>query len=102
MKKILITGATKGLGREAAMWFAKKKQSLILVGRNEKELKKLINKLPNKKKHSFLCIDLQNPSEISKIKPKDKLFNTLYSIIHCAGGGLDLRILCLMKVYKMD
>ena len=91
MKKILITGATKGLGREAAMWFAKKKQSLILVGRNEKELKKLINKLPNKKKHSFLCIDLQNPSEISKIKPKDKLFNNLYSIIHCAGGGLGFK-----------
>ena len=42
MKKILITGATKGLGREAAMWFAKKKQSLILVGRNEKELKSRI------------------------------------------------------------
>jgi len=25
MNKILITGATKGLGRETAVWFAKKK-----------------------------------------------------------------------------
>ena len=33
----------------------------------------------------------QNPSEISKIKPKDKLFNNLYSIIHCAGGGLGFK-----------
>ena len=91
MKKILITGATKGLGREAALWFSKKKQSLILVGRDEEELKKLINKLPNKKRHSFLCLDLQNPSEINKLNIKNKLFKNLNSIIHCAGGGLGFK-----------
>ena len=81
----------KALDGKQRCGLQKKKQSLILVGRNEKRLKKLINKLPNKNKHSFLCIDLQNPSEISKIKPKDKLFNNLYSIIHCAGGGLGFK-----------
>ena len=91
MKKILITGATKGLGREAAIWFAKKKQSLILVGRNEKELKKLIRSLQNTKHHTYICVDLKNPSEISKINFKDKMFKNLKTIIHCAGGGLGLK-----------
>lgn len=49
MNKILITGATKGLGRETAVWFAKKKFKLILVGRNEEDLKKLLNQFNIKK-----------------------------------------------------
>ena len=49
MSKILITGATKGLGRELALWFAKKFQIDIGWQKKKKDLKQLIKKLHNKK-----------------------------------------------------
>ena len=91
MSKILITGATKGLGRELALWFAKKNFKLILVGRKEKDLKQLIKKLHNKKNHNSLCLDLQKPDQINQINIKQKIFKGLDKIIHCAGGGLGIK-----------
>ncbi len=91
MSKILITGSTKGLGYESALWFAKKKSNLILVGRDENDLKKTLLKLPFKKNHRYICLDLQNPDQIKKIDPKNKMFRGLSAIIHCAGGGLGLK-----------
>ena len=75
MSKILITGVTKGLGRETAIWFAKKNFKLILVGRNERDLKKLHNQLHNKKNHNILCLDLQKQDQINNIKIRQKKFN---------------------------
>lgn len=46
-KKILITGASKGLGRELAIEFSKLKSKLVLVARDEKlmnSLKKITEK----------------------------------------------------------
>ena len=40
-KKILITGATKGLGRELAIEFSKLNSKLVLVARNEKLMNSL-------------------------------------------------------------
>ena len=91
MSKILITGSTKGLGYESALWFAKKKNKLILVGRDENNLKKIISKLPFKKNHRYICLDLQKPNQIKKIDAKNKMFTGLKTIIHCAGGGLGLK-----------
>lgn len=91
MSKILITGVTKGLGRETAIWFAKKNFKLILVGRNERDLKKLHNQLHNKKNHNILCLDLQKPDQINNINIRKKIFNGLDRIIHCAGGGLGIK-----------
>jgi len=44
-KLILITGATKGIGRATAFTFAKAGWDLILLARNFKELEKLKNEL---------------------------------------------------------
>lgn len=41
----IVTGATSGIGREFAVYFAKKSYSLILTGRREKELNALKEKL---------------------------------------------------------
>ena len=91
ISKILITGASKGLGREAAFWFAKKKYKLVLAGRNQNDLIKLIEKLPHKNLHTYLKIDLQKPSNLSQINVQNKIFKGLRIIIHCAGGGLGLK-----------
>ena len=44
-KKILITGASKGLGKEIALEFNKLGAKLIMISRS----KSLLNKIPKKK-----------------------------------------------------
>ena len=59
-KKILITGASKGLGRELAIEFSKLKSKLVLVARDEKlmnSLKKITEK-NNKNKNLYFSYDL--------------------------------------------
>ena len=44
----LVTGASSGIGRDIARELAKRNYNLIIVARNEEELKKLKNELENK------------------------------------------------------
>ena len=41
MKKVLITGASRGIGYETAKFFAKKNHALFLIARDLKKLKKI-------------------------------------------------------------
>ena len=71
-KLILITGATKGIGRSTAFTFAKAGWNLILVARNSKALEKLKNELKGFDINVNLCnCDLSDSenidSSISKI-----------------------------------
>ena len=47
-KTALITGASKGIGRELAILFAEKRCNIVLVARSEKELRELKEELRNK------------------------------------------------------
>lgn len=49
-KKILITGASKGLGLEIANAFEKDGAQLILIARSKELLDKLVNNFNDKKK----------------------------------------------------
>jgi hypothetical protein len=53
----LITGATSGIGKTFALMLGQKRKNLILIGRNEKELKKLTHMLT--KKHDMQVIPIQ-------------------------------------------
>ena len=44
----LVTGASSGIGRDIARELAKRNYNLIIVARNEEELKKLKTELENK------------------------------------------------------
>jgi len=52
-KKILITGSTKGLGKELAIEFDKLGANLIIIGRSKKLLNQMKKKLNNSKNHFF-------------------------------------------------
>jgi short-subunit dehydrogenase len=63
MKYALITGASKGIGREMAISLAKRKYNLLLVARSEDELSALEKELKNKYsvKVFYKVIDLSLP-----------------------------------------
>ncbi len=61
LKLILITGATKGIGRATAFTFAKAGWDLILLARDFKELEKLKNELQDFDVKTNICnCDLSN------------------------------------------
>ena len=52
-KRILITGASKGLGKAAAIAFEKKGANLAIVARDEKKIDFLKKSFVDSKKHIF-------------------------------------------------
>ena len=67
MSTVLITGASRGIGRAAAKAFAKAGWNLLLVARSEEDLKSLSKELENNDiKIFYKSIDLRSSSEISK------------------------------------
>ena len=57
-KKVLITGASKGLGREISKEFDRLGSTLILIARSEKLLNSIVRKSKNKRKHQIFSVDL--------------------------------------------
>ncbi|WP_269624460.1 SDR family oxidoreductase [Prochlorococcus marinus] len=67
MSTVLITGASRGIGRATAKAFANSGWDLLLIARSEDELESLVEEIDNKKvKVFFQSIDLSNPQKISK------------------------------------
>ena len=66
MSTVLITGASRGIGRATAKAFANSGWNLLLISRSEDELNNLIKEIDNKKiKVFYKCIDLSIPKDIS-------------------------------------
>jgi len=67
LSTVLITGASRGIGRATAKAFANSGWNLLLISRSEDDLESLINEIDNKKiKVFYNSIDLSNPKNISK------------------------------------
>ena len=66
MSTVLITGASRGIGRATAKAFADSGWDLLLLARSEDDLEKLVKEIDNKKvKVFYKSIDLNNPKNIS-------------------------------------
>ena len=61
-KNILITGSTKGIGKEISLGISAKGANVILLGRNSEELEKLYDHISKEYKTSPMIIecDLEN------------------------------------------
>ena len=67
MKLVLITGATKGIGRSTAQTFAKAGWNLILLARDIQKLQDLKNELSNTgAKIDILACDLAQPDKVDQ------------------------------------
>jgi len=88
-KKVLITGASKGLGREIAINFEKLGCKLFLCARDLELLNNLKSSFSNQSEHHFFNLDLLNDLERNKMLNQiQKDFENPDIIIHCLGGSL--------------
>ena len=91
-KKILLTGASKGLGSICAKAFAENGAQLLITARSIEQLEQLRQSLPNPDKHMAFAADLTQPEKIIElIEESENFLGGFDVIIHVAGGGLGLR-----------
>ncbi|NCT17714.1 MAG: NAD(P)-dependent oxidoreductase [Flavobacteriaceae bacterium CG_4_8_14_3_um_filter_34_10] len=91
-KTALITGATSGIGKATARVFAKNGIRLILCGRNEERMKKLVNELQGMTEVHSLLFDVRDKKEVlKKINTVPEAFSKIDILINNAGNahGLD-------------
>ncbi|PRY64117.1 sulfoacetaldehyde reductase [Vreelandella songnenensis] len=89
MPSVLITGATSGFGKAAAMRFAKAGWSLILTGRREERLKALESELSQHVPVLTLTLDVRDSEAVSKaLGELPEPFLPLTCLINNAGLAL--------------
>ncbi len=86
MKKILITGASSGLGLFLAKYFNNSNFEITTIGKSKAKVKKLKSYLKNNNKKNCLSLDLNKQKNLQKFFKflKGKKFDV---VIHCLGGG---------------
>ena len=93
-KKILITGASSGIGRATAIECSKLGAKLYLTARNEEKLKETISMLKGDG-HSYIVSDLSDEMAINNLVEK---ITALDGCVHNAGMGKTLPIQFIKKV----
>ena len=87
-KKILVTGASSGIGRGIAIACSRMGATVILNGRNLIKLEETFSKLGDGE-HKLFAADLTNNYSVCSIMEQ---LPVLDGVVHCAGIGL--RVLC--------
>ncbi len=92
-KRVVITGASRGLGSSVADFFESEGSLLTLISRDKVSLVKKISKYKNfKNKHNFFSCDLRknNNAKIAaeKVLKKNKKIDI---VVHNVGGGLGVK-----------
>ena len=82
--RVLITGASKGLGRIVAKHYADSGHQLTLIARSEQLLSELKSTLNNSDWHTVMPLDFMH-------LPAGLYLPEVDAVIHCAGGGLGMR-----------
>lgn len=90
LKKILITGASAGIGEAAAKYLTDTGYAVVLVGRNKEKLKKLCQECRNA---SYYDCDLSQIDSIEGIFIwcKEQAYK-LDGLVHCAGIGSSMSL----------
>jgi 3-oxoacyl-[acyl-carrier protein] reductase len=65
-KKAMVCGSTRGIGRAVARQLDALGAEIILVARNETELKKVVAELDGSRKHAYIVADFNQPEELKK------------------------------------
>ncbi len=96
-KRILITGASKGLGAIAAVAFAERGARVVLLARSQDKLEAVRQSCKDSERHLCIPVDLLDMKDISSAVLKAKEFlGGIDVVLHSAGGGLGLKDYLLM------
>ena len=91
-KKVLVTGASSGLGWVCATALATRGAKLVVTARSEDRLEKLRQSLPGPDNHMTFAADLLIPDNVMKLVERSKEFFGHFDVLlHVLGGGLGLR-----------
>ncbi|MBL4818735.1 MAG: SDR family oxidoreductase [Deltaproteobacteria bacterium] len=91
-KRILITGASKGLGAVAAKAFASQGAHIALVARSGEHLERICQSCEFPERHRIFTTDLMQMTKIQSVVQEIKEFlGGIDIVLHAAGGGLGLR-----------
>jgi len=87
-KKILITGASQGLGLVCSQYFDQWGSQLVITGRSTEKLEKIKQSFTKPSQHLAVTADLTLPEDITRLSNNTTAFlEEIDVIIHCAGGG---------------
>lgn len=88
-KTALVCGSTQGIGKAAAMELASLGAAIVLMARNEEQLKQVKAELPSdhSQKHYYLVADFTQPQQVaSKVKAFIAEGNTIHILVNNTGG----------------
>eukprot|EP01080_Neovahlkampfia_damariscottae_P000715 gene715-8967_t len=98
---VLITGATGGIGETTCVELSKKGHNVIIFGREEQKIDKLIQRLNKSKenqKHFGITCDITNLKEIQeKIRIVESHYKNINHLINCAGTNHDSLLLSIKE-----
>ena len=90
--RVLVTGASRGLGSIAAAAFAARGARLFLAGRDMERLSALRSELPDPDRHVLFAGDLLQQAEVVRLTEQVKEnWGAPNIILHCMGGGYGFR-----------
>ncbi len=90
-KNIIITGASKGLGKTIAIEFEKLGCNLALIARSKNLLYEIENNFKKKNNHKLYDIDLlEDDSRKRCLDDIKKQFKNIDIIFHCLGGSFGI------------
>jgi 3-oxoacyl-[acyl-carrier protein] reductase len=91
-KKIIITGASKGLGAVCARALAENGAQLVLMARTKSELEDVRSSCRNNKRHLVVAMDLVDNKQCAKaVSQAESFLGEVDVVLHVVGGGLGLR-----------
>lgn len=91
-KRILITGASKGLGAVAAQAFAERGARLVLIARSQDKMEHVRLSCKDPDRHLSIPVNLLDMNEIPSVVRKAREFlGGTDVVLHAAGGGLGLK-----------
>lgn len=91
-KRILVTGASKGLGAVAACAFAEQGARVALFARSQDKLEAVRQSCEQPERHLCVPVDLLDMNQIPAAVEKARKFLGGFDVVlHSAGGGLGLK-----------
>lgn len=89
-RKIVVTGASSGIGRQTAVTLSRYGAKIALIARREAQLKSALSELTGEG-HTYACMDLSNVEEIeSGIKQLIDVFGAADGLLYAAGIDISL------------